>query len=412
MSHWLTPARMRYAWIAGAALWGGWLASVLLGARGFDLAGQVMGTDFLQFYAAGWMVRHGQAAQLYDPEAQLAAERAIIGPHLPSYHAFLNPPFFALLFVPFSLLPYALSFALWSALQILLLAWSLRALQPEGPLEKAMGWALTFLPVFASVSFGQNGLLSLAILTGVWRLWQRKRDLAAGGVAGLLLYKPHLLLGLLALWLIEGPRGRRALLGLLLSGVGLVGLSMALLPDASLGYLRFAMVVYPDLPGWKEFPLWHLHSLRGFWRLLLPGWPRLADVLAALCALAGAIAAIQFWRRHQEPELRFATAIALTLWLTPHAMIYDWAILLIPAWILWKALPSGREVGQGHALPLRAVYAAIWIALFLSAPLVLAARSALGVALMPTLPTLAWGAWKIQRILRQKEGDLQGELRR
>lgn len=387
----LTPTRMRYAWIAGAALWGGWLASVLLGARGLDLAGQVIGTDYLQFYAAGWMVRHGQAARLYEPEAQLAAERAIIGPHLPAYHAFLNPPFFALPFVPLSLLPYPLSFALWSALQGLLLALSLRTLQPKGPFGRTVGWALTFLPVFASVSFGQNGLLSLAILTGVWWFWQRDRALAAGGIAGLLLYKPHLLLGLILLWLMEGPRGCRALGGLLLAGIGLTAVSLILLPDATWAYLGFAGSIYPDLPAWKEFPLWHLHSLRGFWRLLLPPWPRLADALAALCALAGGILVLRFWRRQREKALRFAMAVPLTLWLTPHAMVYDWAILVLPAVMLWEAYPTARE-------SLREIYTGIWIAMFFSTPLVWLTRTALGVALMPTLPALAWGGWRIMRM--------------
>ncbi|MCX7691111.1 glycosyltransferase family 87 protein [Thermoflexus sp.] len=385
---WLTPARLRYAWIAGAALWGGWLLSLLLGQNHLDRTGQVIGTDYLQFYAAGWMIRHGQAARLYDPEAQLAAERMIIGPHLPSYHAFLNPPFFALLFVPFSLLPYELSFALWSLLQVMLLALSLRALRSGHSFWKSMGWALTFLPVFASVSFGQNGLLSLALLTGVWRLWRKGHDLAAGGAAGLLLYKPHLLLGLLALWMVEGPRGRRAFLGFLLMGAALFVLSLAVLPEATWAYLSFAGAVYPDLPSWKAFPLWHLHSLRGFWRLLLPWWPRLADLLAALAALVGVIAVFRFWRSHRDPGLRFALAVALTLWLTPHAMIYDWAILILPAAILEEALPSKREEQ-------RAIFAGIWLAAFLSAPLVLAARAAAGIALMPTLPTLAWGGWRV-----------------
>jgi len=391
MGRWLTPARMRYAGIAGAALWGGWLLSLALGTGTLDRMGQVVGTDFLQFYAAGWMIRHGQAARLYDPEAQLAAERAIIGPHLPAYHAFLNPPFFALLFVPFSALPYPLSFALWSALQLGLLAGSLRALQPEGPLWRPLGWALTFLPVFASVSFGQNGLLSLAILAAAWRLWRGGRDLAAGGVAGLLLYKPHLLLGLIALWLAEGRRGRRALVGLGLAGAGLLALSLGLLPEATAAYLPFAGSVYPDLPGWKAFPIWHLHSLRGFWRLLLPGWPRLADALAALSALGGALAALRFWRRHRDPALRFAAAIALTLWLTPHAMIYDWAILLIPAVLLGQAMPSRRAA-------LRTLYAGIWAAAFLSLPLVLATRALVGIALQPTIPALAWSGWAIHRM--------------
>ncbi len=398
MSRWLTPARLRYAGIAGAALWGGWLLSLLSGANHLDRAGQVIGTDYLQFYAAGWMIRHGQAARLYDPEAQLAAERAIIGPHLPTYHAFLNPPFFALIFAPLSLLPYELSFALWSALQLLGLAWSIRLLQPGGSRWQTMGWALTFLPVFASVSFGQNGLLSLAILTGVWRLWHGNHPLAAGGLAGLLFYKPQLLPGLMLLWLAEGARGRRAMLGLALTGLGFLVLSLAALPEATRAYIGFAGAIFPDLPSWKEFPMWHLHSLRGFWRLLLPGWPRLADIMAALGALAGAIAAFRFWRHHSEPALRFATAIALTLWLTPHAMIYDWAILLLPALLLWNTRPGARPI-------LRSAYAGMWLAFFPGAPLTAWIVQRTGWGIQWTLPALG-GIWMcLEPALRNRDPE-------
>lgn len=393
MRRWLTPIRLRYAWIAGGALWGGWLLSLLGGRGGLDLAGQVVGTDFLQFYAAGWLIRYGQAARLYDPEAQLAAERAIIGPHLPAYHAFLNPPFFALLFVPLSLLPYLLSFAVWSVFQLLLLLLSLRALQPTRFLQ-AMAWALTFLPVFASVSFGQNGLLSLAILTGVWLLWRRDRALAAGAVSGLLLYKPHLLLGLLLFYLIEGPRGRRAMLGLLTVGCLLTALSLLFLSEATLAYLDFARIVYPDLPSWKEFPIWHLHSLRGFWRLLLPAWPRLADGLTLLFAIVGAAAALRFWRRHRADALRFGAAIVLTLWLTPHAMVYDWAILLLPALLLWEHAPSAHP-------DLCAVFALIWLAFFLGTPLTALMARHLGWGIQWTLPALAAAGRRVGFLLRE-----------
>ncbi|SNB64261.1 Protein of unknown function [Thermoflexus hugenholtzii JAD2] len=376
----LTPIRLRYAWIAGIALWSGWLLSLLGGSGNLDLAGQVIGTDYLQFYAAGWMIRHGQAARLYDPEAQLAAERAIIGPHLPAYHAFLNPPFFALLFVPFSLPPYLISFALWSALQLLLLVLSMRALRPARFLETT-AWALTFLPVFASVSFGQNGLLSLALLTGVWIMWRRNRAMAAGALSGLLLYKPHLLLGLLLLWGMEGPRGWRALFGLGLTGATLLTLSGALLPEATAAYGRFALNIYPDLPSWKEFPLWHLHSPRGFWRLLLPGQPRLADALALLSALIATGAVLRFWRRHREEPLRFAAAVVLTLYLTPHAMIYDGAILLLPALLLWEQAPAARPA-------LRAAFALVWVAFFLGAPLTAWMARHVGWGIQWTLPAL------------------------
>jgi hypothetical protein len=64
----LYPNRLAYAWLAGGALWFGWFLSLLHGAGKFDLAGQVVGTDYVQFYAADSTVQRGEGARLYDFE--------------------------------------------------------------------------------------------------------------------------------------------------------------------------------------------------------------------------------------------------------------------------------------------------------------------------------------------------------
>ena len=98
----LVPRRLRYAWIAGGALWVAWLLSVLLGPGKLDLAGTPVGTDYLQFYAAGTTVRIGESSHLYDIPYQMKLEQEIIGPGLTSYHAFITPPLLAWRFVPLS----------------------------------------------------------------------------------------------------------------------------------------------------------------------------------------------------------------------------------------------------------------------------------------------------------------------
>ena len=62
----LNSKRLNYAWIASGALWLGWLASILFGPGKIDLAGQVIGTDYLEFYTAGVTLRLGESARLYD----------------------------------------------------------------------------------------------------------------------------------------------------------------------------------------------------------------------------------------------------------------------------------------------------------------------------------------------------------
>lgn len=351
---------LRYAfWLAGA-LWGAWLLSVLAGPGLLDLAGQAVGTDFLQFYAAGRTVLMGESARLYDFVFQAELERALIGPGLTSYHAFITPPFLAWVFVPFAALPYAPSFALWSLLNLAGLALSLRWLSPTRWTWRRYAWALTFFPVFAAISFGQNSLLSLWLLSAAYFLWLREKNFTAGLILSLLLYKPQLMVGVALLWLWDWRRSWRALAGTAAGVAGLAALMALFMPEASRAYLHFAREVLPNLPAWQDFPIWHLHTLRGFWRLLLP--PTLADGLWMAGVALGVTAWAWAQRRTSTPAVRFALAVLLTLWVTPHAMIYDWALLLIPALVLWEAYPLQR----GSLLPW---YAAVWVAALLSGPL-------------------------------------------
>lgn len=381
LQRFLNRKRLAYAWIAGGAIWLVWLTSILLGPGNLDLAGQVIGTDYLQFYAAGHTLRLGEGAHLYDFAYQSRLEQTLIGPQLRSYHAFITPPFLAWLFVPLAALPYLWSFVVWSLLELLALGLSLRLLGFRS-LWRPLGWSLTWFPVFASISFGQNGLLSLMLLSLTYWLWRRERPWMAGLACSLLMYKPQLTLGVGLLWLLEWRRDWPALVGLILGSGALAGLSFWRLPAASWAYLDFVRTTLPDLPAWQEFPLWHLHTIRGFWRLLLPGHPALGDGLTLLITALGVIGFVRFWRAHRDRRsLLFAGAVCLTLWVTPHAMIYDWAVLLIPAVLLWQQVPPLRETWK-------TLFAWVWLVALLSGLLTIAQLRVLPFAIQISVPVL------------------------
>jgi len=388
----LTPARLHYAWIAGVVMWVAWLGSLLLGRGNLDARGTVVGADYLQFYTAGLTLRMGQSARLYDIPYQSALQQLVIGPRLSSYYAFITPPFLALLFVPFALLPYGASFTLWSLLGLAMLCVSLHWLNAP---RQALLWALAFYPVLASASFGQNSLLSLALLTLTYVLWRKQQMLLAGLVCSLLMYKPQLTLGVGLLWLLSWRQDWHALLGWILGSSALASLCFAGWPLASRAYVEFALHVLPDLPEWKQFPLWHLHTIRGFWRLLLPGHNLLADVLTLLLDAVGLWAFWQLSRRLRgQDALRYAAAVALTLWLTPHAMIYDWAILLIPAVLLWQAAPNKKGLWTG-------LYALLWLTTLCSSTLSYAELQRWHAAVQISVPALVYTFWRAYQILRQ-----------
>jgi alpha-1,2-mannosyltransferase len=174
IDHFLNPRRLTYAWIAGAVMWTAWLLSVIIGPGQMDMAGHVIGTDYIQFYAAGISLQQGHSADLYNFEYQSKLEQVIAGPGLTSFHAFITPPFFAWLYVPFASLPYTWSFIIWSLLSLLFLWASIKLLTVEKPIIGFL-WSLTWFPIFAAISFGQNSLLSLFLLSLTYWLWRKDK---------------------------------------------------------------------------------------------------------------------------------------------------------------------------------------------------------------------------------------------
>jgi hypothetical protein len=372
---------MVYPWITGGVLWVTWMISILLGPGKMDLAGQVIGTDYLQFYASGKTIIQGGSASLYDFSYQSQLEQEIAGPELTSFHAFITPPFLALVFIPFSYVPYISSYILWSILGLIFLYSSFRLVSVEQPKRNFL-WSLTWFPVFAAISFGQNSLMSLFFLSLTYWLWRKDKFLLAGLVSSLLLYKPQLVLGIAFLWLFEFRKSWKALLGLCMGGAVLAGLSFGLMPGASKAYVELARDFLPRLISSEQFPLWHLHSLRGFWLLLLPNRPSIAEGISMVLSVAGILFIYIFWRKHRsEPPICYAAAICLTIWISPHAMIYDWSILIIPAILFWQSHLKMRNLW-------RPLFAVIWIATLISGPLTYIQLNYLPVAIQISIPIL------------------------
>jgi alpha-1,2-mannosyltransferase len=378
----LTTRRLNYALIAGGMLWFAWMLSCLLGPGNMDLAGQVIGTDYLQFYSAGLTLRDGQSVNLYNFDYQSQIEQNIAGPGLQYFHAFITPPFLAWLYVPLTYLPYTLSFIVWSVLSLLFLIVSIKFLTIDSQVN-AFKWSLTWFPIFAAISFGQNSLLSLLLFSITYWFWRKEKPLYAGLISSLLLFKPQMVLGLGILWILEWRRSWKSLIGLSLGGAILASLCFSFLPGASNAYVDLARNFLPGLIYQDQFPLWHLDSLRGFWILLLPGQKWVVESLSILLSALGIIGFILLWRRNRtKKDLLFAYAICLTIWITPHAMIYDWSILLIPAILLWQASPQMRMIW-------RPLYVVIWIAVFISGPLTTLQLRILPIAIQVSIPVFA-----------------------
>src|SRR5947199_5146799 len=375
----------------GAAVWIAWLVSLATGPGLLDRAGNVKGGDFVLFYAAGKIVAAHQTDHLYDPDLQEQIEHGLTGERS-GRHGLINPPFFALPFVPLTALPYLAAFALWSALGIALLMGTLRLV---GRLDAAP-WVLAFVPVWAAIGYGQNSLLSLFILASVYVLLRRGRDGVAGVVLGCLLYKPQLVVVLATLLLLDRHCRAHARLGA--AAVLLAAITLALSVPAPLEYPALGRL-FATMLGERGFPTAKMHSLYSFFVLLLPGHLSAAAALTLLSSLA----VLAVVRLRQPPyatdtlDQWYAAAIWGTVLVSPHVPLYDLSLLVLPA-LLVRSGTQDEAVWRGGI-------AAVWAATILSQPLAELTRAAGGPSLQLSVPVIAAAGYCLLRTSRPHGGS-------
>jgi hypothetical protein len=377
---------MGYA--VGAVTWFVWIASLAVGGWYRDASGQLVGADHLAFYTAARLVRDGHQAEMYEHETLSAYQHALVGWDYPGFEAYRNPPFYALLYLPTAGLSFYASFVVWTVIGLGLLVLSIVLLKPERP-WRALGWALTFYPVFATASFGQNTFLSLAVFAGVYRLLEADRRFGAGLIAGLLWFKPQLLLGLFVWWAFFPRQYFSSWLGVGVTGLSLAAVSWLALPEASEAFVTSLS----QNVGYEREGMWNKHTPRAFFALLLPGSPEVSWLLTGAVALASIAVAWWVARRSGAPvAVMFPVAVFLSLWASPHALVYEWALLLAAALVLWERLPEHRDSWL-------CLFALAWVALAISTPLALAQIKYLPVAVQVSVPLLGVVGWLAAREL-------------
>lgn len=350
------------------------------------VTGSMLGHDFLPFYMAGTMVRDGDVRRLYDLEhsrqfqQQIAAGNGVqLGT---SFGPWWNPPHFAWLFVPYASLPYGVALAAWTLTGVscllaamALLVGMLPRVEADAPADFRT-WGLipllilVSMPFVQAISHGQNTFLSLLILSATVASWRTDRALLAGLTLGLLFYKPQLA-AVVSLVLVLSM-GRRALLGLLLTGTATLAVTVHTLPGTLTdwlarlpGNLRALQVDQPYL--------WERHvTLRAFWRLLLQGyeagaaWPIVTGLTlgGAVLLVGGLLLAIVRQARLTRPDTPWhsdtrsirrdrliAATIVVAPLVVPFYFDYDLLLLAIPATLLARErllIRDADDRGRAH----------------------------------------------------------------
>lgn len=307
--------------------------------------------DFTIFYTAGRLLRAGSPASLYDLNLQYRLQREfapsvkIRTGALPYNH----PPFEALLYVPLAAFSYWRAYLLWTGINLSMLAFSIRALRARFDWIRKIPAALFFLaplaffPVMIALLQGQDAILLLTLYVCALLCLTRGRDVAAGAVLALGLFKPQLAGPIALLMAVRRPR---LLLGFLPVASLLVVLSIWMLGwNGPVDYVRFVWGLEKSGAG-AGIGTYEMPNLRGLISYL-PGFsPDSTLTLVATIVASLALVFLALWRI-RAPDcgifLAAAIAAAATLLVSYHSFIYDLSLLLPVALLfLFRLLVTSR----------------------------------------------------------------------
>ncbi|MGA9527742.1 MAG: glycosyltransferase family 87 protein [Terriglobales bacterium] len=308
--------------------------------------------DFTIYYMAGRLVREGRAAEIYDTAVQYHSqlEFALI-PKPEDLKPFNHPAFEALLFVPFTFLPFWPAYLVWTLLSLTLLAIATLFLKRLPKIRELpallLGLAsLTFFPVVMGLLMGQDSVLLLLLFVMALISLYRGSDAAAGAWLAGGLFRPHMILPMV---LLLAARRWRLLLGFAPIALLAAGISVALVGwKGSLAYVQF--VLQGEHPHGGFLPR-HLPTLRGLISVL-PGVrdsPHLTAILILASSLAVFGLALHRIRQGQDSVgYAFCLASVTTLLVSFHAFSYD-LTLLLPLVLFMLSAAIGAEGKERQA---------------------------------------------------------------
>jgi len=315
-------------WLASAALVAGWGALYDVATWVILFVRQPIHPDFRIFYVAAEAgLRYGWA-RIYDLEtlralsASFPAGQNYINSALP----FINPPVFAWLIAPLTALPLPVAYVVWSAISLAALVWAWHIAAPYSGLRKIalLPAALALWPVLDAFYFGQPTLVIVGLVATTWWLCSKDRPLAAGAVLALATaLKPHTLI-LVPLALVISGRYRPVLSWAAVCSVLAIACVVALGTSGLNNFLQTLEYGQTDT-GQAHYTLAYIF-----------GTGLLSYALEALLGIAALVIA---WRRRADLNVVFALGLLGSLVFAFHLHQYDYADLILAAWLVLRSGP-------------------------------------------------------------------------
>jgi hypothetical protein len=328
----LTPWRLK--WYPRALLFAfavGYLIAIFSGHDASTMTGR-LGGDYPAFYGAGRIIAQGNWHNLFDLEEQFKIQKSLYPGEDNVFMPFPYPPFVAVAYYPLSLIPYRLSYILHTMIMVAAIFLIVFLLYPihvqirHNYLFFAC-FILSFYPMFRAILGGQNTAITLLLIVLSWRMAIAQKDLLAGIILGLLLFKPQFGLLIICFYV--------------LSGRWLVGAGS--LCTAFVLYGIGASISGPMwIANWYQFTIWLSQadaainydkavSWFGFCQAIF-GWSNhIAFIIGWAMSLATGIIVSFVWltgARRADLTAQAAIGTAALLLIPPHVNYYDVSLAL------------------------------------------------------------------------------------
>lgn len=303
--------------------------------------------DFIIFYTGAQIIKDRKTKDLFKVEVQNAYQAKFNVPQFKWPLPFNHAPYELFLFLPLAHLSYPLAHAIWSGVNLVLLAimlqWLLSYVQLTHSFFIKMS-VLAWFPTMETFRSGQDSILSAALLLGVFAALKQKRDGWAGFLLALGLYKPQLVLPMAGVCLAARQWRIVAVFSITGATLALVSLSMVGQQGAFdlISILRsmeqYSFIVRPALmPNVRGMTYILLHSYKVPWGIVAAIVTSL--VLYAIC--------LYLWRDKFDVldpvfDLKFSLVVTTTVLISYHLYAHDLILLAVPVILLCRYVKSNQ----------------------------------------------------------------------
>jgi hypothetical protein len=342
--------------------------------------------DFIIFYTGAQIINDGRVKELFKVETQNAYQAKFNVPQLEWPLPFNHAPYELFLFLPLVHLSFPVAHAIWSSLNLVLLAvmlkWLLSYVQSPHSFFIVTS-VLAWFPTMETFRLGQDSIMSTALLLAVFVSLKRERDGLAGLFLALGLYKPQLVLPLAGCLLMARRWYSLSIFGV--TGMVLVGISVWMVGLQGifdfLSILRsmnhYSYIIYPpNMPNIRGL----IHDL-----LYAKATGSLSFALTGIMSVVAYLLCLFLWRGDFDAlnsifDLQFSLTLLTTILISYHLYPHDLLPVVVAAILLFRYI---NIEGASHKNLSLAFYIVLLVLFLPVVPRYLISASVLGWAALP-----------------------------